>query len=52
MVLVQVIFNFIFILPSLIIGIIIIHTNSLNKKEIEPAHAINSCVFLFVFCSK
>ena len=53
MVFIQVILNFLFIIPSLIIGILIQQKNSLNDSvmelEIQAAHAINSCVFYLYF---
>jgi hypothetical protein len=53
MVFVQVIWNFIVIIPSLIIGILILHGNP-NKDpmidlEMRSAHAINSCLFYLYF---
>jgi hypothetical protein len=53
MVFVQVILNFIVIIPSLIIGILIQHGNP-NKDpmiavDIQSAHAINSCIFYLYF---
>jgi len=53
MVFIQVILNFMIIVPSLIIGIFILHRNP-NKDpmidvEMQAAHAINSCVFYSYF---
>jgi hypothetical protein len=53
MVLVQVIFNFMVIVPSLIVGILI-HQTNLNdnpmiEEDIQSANAINSCVFYLYF---
>jgi len=49
MVFIQVLLNFLIIIPSLIIGIILFRTTSLNQQQIQAAHAINSCVFYFYF---
>jgi hypothetical protein len=53
MVFIQVILNFMIIVPSLIIGIFILHRNP-NKDpiidiEMQSAHAINSCAFYLYF---